>query len=172
MAAEDDFKLEEIRNEKIHRLNLLKKRQAIEGFRTPPEIIIEIARTERELGIVESAITHPADASMAEEMGAGGRFLALDRKLDRVEERAQERLDRFEQRIEASIARVQSSFNQRMDRMEEHADDRFQIQEKKHEQGAAFYRSRLALALTGVAIALAFVVILSIVVAAIVGRLL
>lgn len=142
MGAEDNYKLEEIRNEKLHRLRLLEKRQSIEGFRTPPEIVIEIERTRRELGIVESAITHPADASMAEEMGAGGRFLALDRKLDLVIK----------------------MFSERMDRMEEHADERYRNQETKRDASAVFIRVGFGLLVIG--LLLAYVVI-----AFIIGRL-
>lgn len=132
MATPDGHSLDEIRNMRQHRLGLLEKRQAIEGFRTPPEVIIEIAQTRAELGIVESAINHPADAEMAEEMGAGGRFLALDKRIERANARQDERMDRFERAIE-----------KRLDRMEEHADARHDLQEEKHEIGAALYRTTL-----------------------------
>ena len=132
MATDDRQSLDEIRNERLHRLALLEKRQAIEGFRTPPEIVREIFQTKRELGIVEAAINHPADAEMAEELGAGGRFLALDQRIERANERQDERMDRFERAIE-----------KRLDRMEEHADKRHDLQEQKHEIGAALYRTTL-----------------------------
>lgn len=132
MGSEDRHSLEELRNIRTNRLRLLEKRQAIEGFHTPPEIIMEIAQTRRELGIVEDAISHPADAEMAEELGAGGRFLALDKRIERANGRQDERMDRFERAIE-----------KRLDRMEEHADRRHELQEEKHEIGAALYRTTL-----------------------------
>jgi hypothetical protein len=132
MATDESQKLDEIRNMRQHRLGLLEKRQAIEGFRTPPEIIIEIAQTRAELGMVEDVLTHPADLAMAEDLGAGGRFLALDQRIERANARSDERMDRFERAIE-----------RRLDRMEEHADARHDLQEEKHEIGAALYRTTL-----------------------------
>lgn len=133
MATPDGHTLDEIRNTRAHRLALLEKRQAIEGFRVDPAVIMEIAQTRRELGIVEDAISHPADAEMAEELGAGGRFLALDKRIERANSRQDERMDRFERAIE-----------KRLDRMEEHADARHDLQEQKHEIGAALYRTTLS----------------------------
>lgn len=132
MATDEGQKLDEIRNMRQHRLGLLEKRQAIEGFRTPPEIIIEIAQTRAELGMVEDVLTHPADLAMAEDLGAGGRFLALDQRIERASARQDERMDRFERAIE-----------RRLDRMEEHADERHALQEEKHEIGTALYRNTL-----------------------------
>jgi len=141
MGAEDSRRLEEIRNERLHRLRLLEKRQAIEGFRTPPEVLVEIETTRRELGMVEDAMTHPASAETAEAMGAGARWLATDRKLDLIVK----------------------LLSERMDRMEEHADERFVMQEQAREDGARFYRIALAILALGVLLAL-------ILIAAIIGE--
>jgi hypothetical protein len=121
VGAEDSRRLEEIRNERLHRLRLLEKRQAIEGFRTPPEIIAEIEQTRRELGMVEDAMMHPASIETADAMGAGARWLATDRKLDLIVK----------------------MLSERMDRMEEHASERFDTQEEKRDAGASFYRQAL-----------------------------
>lgn len=153
MATDEIQKLDEIRNKRLHRLGLLERRQAIEGFRTPPEIIIEIAQTRAELGMVEDVISHPADLAMAEDLGAGGRFLALDQRIERASARQDERMDRFERAIE-----------KRLDRMEEHADARHELQEEKHEIGAATYRALAArtniIALVSLVISLGIVVYL------------
>jgi CHASE3 domain sensor protein len=132
MGADDNRRLEEIRNERIHRLRLLEKRQAIEGFRTPPEVFAEIEQTRRELGMVEDAMTHPASVDTAEAMGAGARWLATDRKLDLVVK----------------------MLSERMDRMEEHADERHETQERARESGQAFYRLALAILAGGVLLCL------------------
>lgn len=142
MAAEDSRRLEEIRNERLHRLRLLEKRHAIEGFRTPPEVLAEIEQTRRELGMVEDAMTHPASAETAEAMGAGARWLATDRKLDLVVK----------------------MLSERMDRMEEHADERFRMQEAKHERGAVRYQ-------IGFAVYAAAMVIVLMLIAWMMGRL-
>lgn len=132
MANEDSQRLEEIRNSRLHRLRLLQRRQAIEGVNTPPEVVIEIAQTQRELGMVEDAITHPASAETAEAMGAGGRWLATDRKLDMVVK----------------------MLSERMDRLEEHASDRFDIQERAHTEGARLYHRLFLLLSAGLLAAL------------------
>jgi hypothetical protein len=132
MATDDRPSPDEIRNTRLHRLVLLRRRQAIEGFRVDPSITMEITQTQRELGIVEDVISHPADAEMAEELGAGGRFLALDKRIERANSRQDERMDRFERAIE-----------KRLDRMEEHADARHDLQEQRHEIGSALYRTTL-----------------------------
>lgn len=121
MGVDDAQRIEEIRNERLHRLRLLEKRQAIEGFRTPPEVITEITKTRYELGMAESIINHPADVETVEAMGAGGRWLATDRKLDLIVK----------------------MLTERMDRMEEHSQERYEAQEKKHDTGAALYRGWL-----------------------------
>lgn len=139
-AVDDDTRrLEEIKNDRLHRLRLLEKRQAIEGFRTPPEVIAEIETTRAQLGMVGNAIEHPGDVQTAEAMGAGGRWLALDRKLDLV---------------------VQM-LERRMDRMEEHADERYQNQETKRDAAAAFIR--LALTVLGFGLFVAFLLIAAII---------
>ena len=143
VGAENNQAVEEIRNARLHRLNLLKKRQEIEGFRTPPEVITEIWQTQRELGITEDVIAHPADVAMAEELGAGGRFLALDARIERIDERLDERMDRFEVAIE-----------KRLDRMEEYAVARYNAQEEKHEAGAQRYQSLFVLLYIGLIISL------------------
>lgn len=97
MALDDRSHLEEIRNERLHRLRLLEKRQAIEGFGTPPEVIIEIDQTRRELGIVEAAITSPIPAETIEAIGPAGQFQALNRAIERSEQRLSERMDRMEE---------------------------------------------------------------------------
>jgi hypothetical protein len=139
MGLDDNQKLQEIQNERLHRLRLLEKRQAIEGFRTPPEIISEIERTRFELGMVKNAIDHPASADTAEQMGAGGRWLATDRKLDLITK----------------------MLTDRMDRMEEHSLERYEHQEQAREGGAAFYR--LALAVLGFGLFVAFLLIAAII---------
>lgn len=139
MAAEDKKSLEEIHNARLHRLRLLEHRQAIEGFRTPPEVVaeiaqtrVEIAQTKAEIAVVESAMSHPVDVQMAEDMGPGARFLATDKKLDLVIK----------------------MFTERMDRMEEHADARYQSQEAKHEAGARLYQFLFVLLSIGVILSL------------------
>ncbi len=132
MVNEDSQRLEEIRNDKLHRLRLLQKRQAIGGADTPPEIVIEIEGTKRELGMVEDAIAHPASAETAEAMGAGGRWLATDRKQDFIVK----------------------MLSERMDRMEEHAAERFDIQERAHTEGARLYHRLFILLSAGLIISL------------------
>jgi hypothetical protein len=132
VALDDQQRLEEIRNARLHRLRLLEKRQAVEGFRVDPAVIAEIAQTRAELGMVDSALSHPVNAETAEAMGAGGRYLATDRKLDLL----------FKMLTE------------RMDRMEEHADDRYQTQERKHEAGARLYQFLFVLLSIGLIISL------------------
>lgn len=129
MAAEDARNLEEIRDAKLRRLRVLEKQQATKGFNTPPETIIEIEKIRAELQPVENALSHATDVQTAEDMGAGGRFLALDKRIERSDEKMNERMDRFERSIE-----------RRLDRMEEHAAERYQAQEAKHESGAQLYR--------------------------------
>lgn len=134
MAVDDQQRLEEIRNARLHRLRLLEKRQAIEGFSVDPSVIAEIAQTRAELGMVDSALSHPVNAETAEAMGAGGRYLANDRKLDRL----------FQMLTE------------RMDRMEEHADERYKSQEAKHEAGARLYQ--LLFTLFGIGLIISLVI--------------
>lgn len=143
MAADDQKRLEEIRNTKLHRLRLLERRQALEGFQTPPEVIMEIEKTRAELLPVENALSHAVDIQTAEDMGAGGRFLALDKRIQRIDERLDERMDRFERAIE-----------HRLDRMEEHSEDRYDAQEAKHESGAQLYRLLFIILSLGVILAL------------------
>jgi hypothetical protein len=104
----------------------------MEGFRTPPEVLSEIAQTRVELGMVDSALSHPGNIETAEAMGAGGRWLATDRKLD-------------------LIAKMLS---ERMDRMEEHADERYRSQEIKHDNGARLYQFLFVLLSVGLIISL------------------
>jgi hypothetical protein len=151
MATDDRPSPDEIRNTRLHRLELLRRRQALEGFRVDPSVTIEIVQTQRELGIVDDVITHPADIEMAEELGAGGRFLALDKRIERANTRQDERMDRFERAIE-----------KRLDRMEEHADRRHELQEEKHEIGAAIYRALAAR--TNVIALLALVMVVGVIV--------
>lgn len=139
MANEDSRRLEEIRADRLHRLRLLQRRQAVEGANTDPAIVIEIEQTRSELGIVEGAIAHPASAETAEAIGAGGRWLATDRKLDLV-------IDMFRDQ-----GRAQS---ERMDRMEEHSLERFDIQERKHAAGSYLYIRLFAVIIIGVFLAL------------------
>lgn len=139
MANEDSKRLEEIRNDRLHRLRLLERLQAIKGVDCPPEVIIEIEQARRELGIVEDAIAHPASAEVAEAIGAGGRWLANDRKLDLV-------IDMFRDQ-----GRAQS---ERMDRMEEHSIERYHASEKKHDDGAYLYIRLFAIVIIGVVLAL------------------
>jgi hypothetical protein len=143
MALEDQQRLEEIYNTKLHRLRLLEKRQAIEGFNTPPEVIIEIEKTRAEIQPVERALNHAADVQTAEDMGAGGRFLALDKRIESIDERLDERMDRFERAIE-----------RRLDRMEGHSEERYRAQEAKHDSGTLLYRFLFALLSFGVILAL------------------
>jgi hypothetical protein len=139
VGLDDNQKLQEIQNERLHRLRLLEKRQAIEGFRTPPEIITEIEQTRHELGIIKDAIEHPIGADTAEAMGAGGRWLVLDRKLDLVIK----------------------MFSERMDSMEEHSLERYYSQEEKRDNSAAFIR--LALSVLGFGLFVAFLLIAAII---------
>ena len=143
MAAEDQKRLEEIYNTKLHRLRLLEKRQALEGFAVDPSVIMEIERTRAELLPVESALSHAVDVQTAEDMGAGGRFLALDKRIERIDERLDERMDRFERAIE-----------RRLDRMEEHSAARYEASEGKHESGALLYRLLFAILSLGVILTL------------------
>jgi hypothetical protein len=139
MADDDQRRLESIRNDRLHRLRLLEKRQAIEGFRVDPSVLVEIETTRRELGMVEDAITHPASAEMAEEMGAGARWLATDRKLDMVVK----------------------LLSERMDRMEEHSLERYEHQESQRDASAAFIR--LALVILGFGLGIALLLIAAII---------
>lgn len=97
MAADDTRRLEEIRDDRLRRLRTLERQQARQGFNTPAEVIVEIAQLSADLGMVEKAIRHPASAETAEAMGAGGRWLATDRKLDQVVQFLSERMDRMEE---------------------------------------------------------------------------
>jgi hypothetical protein len=143
MGAESNQAVEEIRNTRLQRLALLKRRQSIEGFRVDPSVVIEIVQTQRELGIADDVVSHPADVAMAEELGAGGRFLALDSRIERIDQRLDERMDRFELAIE-----------KRLDRMEEHSVTRYESQEAKHDSGSQLYRFLFILLSLGVTFAL------------------
>lgn len=132
MGAQDVKRLKEIRNDKLHRLRLLEKQQAIMGFNTPPETIIEIEQTRRELEPIEYALAHPAEADALEELGTGGRWLALDRKFDLFAEK----------------------FSERMDRMEEHSEEKFQQQEQARKDGSGTYRVVIAVLAAGVLVSL------------------
>lgn len=132
MGAQDIRRLREIRNDKLHRLRLLEKQQAIMGFNTPPETIIEIETTRRELEPIEYALAHPAEADALEELGTGGRWLALDRKFDLFSAR----------------------FSERMDRMEEHSEEKFQQQEQARIAGSGAYRLIMSVLAAGVLISL------------------
>lgn len=96
MAKDDLNRVLEIRNERLHRLRLLEKRQAQEGFNTPPSIILEIEQTRRELGIAEAVVRNPGSLETAEAVGSAGQYLALDSKLDTVIRFLSERIDRME----------------------------------------------------------------------------
>lgn len=104
---------------------------------------MEIERTRAELQPVENALSHAADVQTAEDMGAGGRFLALDKRIERIDERLDERMDRFEGAIE-----------RRLDRMEEHNAARYEAQEAKHESGSQLYRLLFMILSLGVILAL------------------
>lgn len=97
MGADDLQALHEIRNERLHRLRLLEKRQSIEGFRTPPEVIIEIDQTRKELGLVDTVLNNPIPQETVTAIGTSGQYLALDRKLDMVVKFLSERMDRMEE---------------------------------------------------------------------------
>lgn len=97
MAKDDLNRVLGIRNDKLHRLRLLEKRQAQEGFDTPPSIILEIEQTRRELGITEEVVRNPGSFETAEAVGSAGQYLALDSKLDMVSRFLSERMDRMEE---------------------------------------------------------------------------
>lgn len=97
MAKDDLNRVLSIRNDKLHRLRLLEKRQAQEGFDTPPSIILEIEQTRRELGITEEVVRNPGSFETAEAVGSAGQYLALDSKLDMVSHFLSERMDRMEE---------------------------------------------------------------------------
>lgn len=111
MATDDLKRIQGIRNDKLHRLRLLEKQQAIQGFRTPPEVIIEIEQTRKEIEPLDYALSNPGSVNTAEEIGAGGRYLALDRKMDLVVKMLSERMDRMEETTAERLA------SERQDRM-------------------------------------------------------
>ncbi len=97
MGADDLRQLTEIRNERLHRLRLLEKRQAIEGFHTPPEIIVEIEQTRQELGLVESVMSSPVSQETVQAIGPAGQYMALAKQMDMVVKFLGERMDRMEE---------------------------------------------------------------------------
>lgn len=97
MGTDDLRDLQEIRNVRLHRLRLLEKRQAVEGFATPPEVILEIASTRKELAMVENVLSNPMAAETVDAIGSTGQYLALDKKLDLVVKMLGERMDRMEE---------------------------------------------------------------------------
>lgn len=97
MARDDLNRVLAIRNDRLHRLRLLERRQAVEGIDTPPSVIIEIEQARRELGIADSVVKNPGSMEMAEAVGSAGQYLALDSKLDTVVKYLSERMDRMEE---------------------------------------------------------------------------
>lgn len=134
MATDEEGKarieeLEAVSRERLHELELQAR---IRGFSTPPEVRIEIAKIKRELGIFESVVNHPVDVQTLEDLGAGGRWLATDKKLDQIAK----------------------FLSERMDRMEENADERYRQQEDARRDATASWRSLFILLSIGLFLAL------------------
>lgn len=125
MATDDLERIQGIRNDKLQRLSLLRRRQAIEGFRVDPSVIIEIEQTKRELEPLDYALSNPGSVNTAEEIGAGARYLALDRKMDLIVK----------------------FMDERMDRMEENNADWREAERQDRKEGQATYRLLITLAL-------------------------
>jgi hypothetical protein len=97
VGTDDLRQLQEIRNERLHRLRLLEKRQAIEGFHTPPEIIVEIDQTRKELGLVESVLSSPVSQETVDAIGSSGQYMALAHQIAVVAKYLGERMDRMDE---------------------------------------------------------------------------
>lgn len=95
--VEDHSRLEDIRKQRLRRLRILEKRQAAEGFNTPPEITIEIEQIRRDLEMADTVISAPISQEVVEAAGPSGQYVALDKKLDRVVDLLSERMDRMEE---------------------------------------------------------------------------
>jgi hypothetical protein len=96
-ADEEAARLEELRRIKRATLHELDKQAAqYSSVNTPPHIQTERQRLRRELGMVESVIASPLDASIGTDLGEGGRFVAyieLMRQGDRATLEAVARLE-------------------------------------------------------------------------------
>ena len=97
MGAEDEQRIKEIRNVRLHRLRLLELQQANLGINAPPELLIEIEATKRELGLVETLIASPLEPRFADQLGSTGQFTIIVHMIDQMGKMLGERIDRVEE---------------------------------------------------------------------------
>ena len=97
MGAEDEQRIKEIRNVRLHRLRLLELQQANLGISAPPELLIEIESTKRELGFVDAVIASPLEPTFADALGAAGQFTVIVHVIDQLGKMLGERIDRVEE---------------------------------------------------------------------------
>lgn len=120
MGAEDEQRRLEIRNERLHRLRLLELRQARQGNDTPPEVLIEIASTRRELGMAELLVQASVSQEFAAELGSDNQFAII--------------MHLFEESRRQQATRAQMT-DERFDRVEEVQHLRLSEQDSKRHYG-------------------------------------
>lgn len=120
MGAEDEQRRLEIRNERLHRLRLLELRQARQGNDTPPEVLIEIASTRRELGMAELLVQAGVSQEFAAELGSDNQFAII--------------MHLFEESRRQQATRAQMT-DERFDRVEEVQHLRLSEQDSKRHYG-------------------------------------
>lgn len=86
------------------RLRLLQLQAARQGADTPPHIVAEIEKIERELAQLRAAAAHPVSAALVEELGPTGRYqlwmahiMRLDANIGRVERKVDSLHEKFDQ---------------------------------------------------------------------------
>jgi hypothetical protein len=132
MGAEDDAWRAAIRNAKYERLQLLLLQEARNGRSTPPEVVMEIAATRRELGMAESLVQAKVGVEFAQEVGGDGQFLILTQMLDGMGQR---------------VELLATTLGERIDRVEDEQHARDAAQDLARAAGQR--RTRLVLAIVG-----------------------
>jgi len=170
VGIQDDLVRLEIRNERLHRLRLLEKRQARQGGDTPPEIIIEIESTRAELGMSDLLLAEKVSTEFADTIGSGGQFLVLTRLIGQLAQqgieqgtRHTEGIETLRLQIEARIETQGYATQSRIDRVEDYQAATNAIQDTARAKGQK--RSRLALFAIAVTLIILAIGVLFIVVA-------
>lgn len=103
-AAIEARRLEELRQIKRATLHELDKQAAqYTRINVPPHIQTERERLRRELGMVESVIASPLGASIGDELGESGRFVAYLEQVRQVERSTLEAVARIEESFQSFI---------------------------------------------------------------------
>lgn len=100
MDDEQTRHLQERRNILQHRLRLLEVRRDRQGSETPPDILMEIEGTQRDLRLIEAQLRlPPISPEIAEAVGPAGQFLALDYAIKGLRQRMDDAIAQLGEQI-------------------------------------------------------------------------